>query len=249
MSMPTSESLLDKMNGFEFEALEKRDLIVKELFVKLNVSDQCQDMIALLESQTEIARQSQTRVGEVWLGNTTLSVEEIEVEKTAHKQREEAEKRIDKMAAELARNGVETVKVDIAIGPKAEILVAYGTEGNANNDPKIQEKLANLLNDCLFAECVLVTQDSTIYQAKTLDRLIQDRQGQLVPGERDQIEKAFGKMKESLASKGIQLALKDDYKYQEVKQAATTAAVSKTERVPEEKPHVQPGEAPSKPEI
>lgn len=253
--LPTSLSAYDKMSGFEPEALHKRDLMMEDKFVKCRVKDECNDMLNLMKDQTNSAERRKERVGEPWFGEKTVSLEDKQIKQEASAQRAEAEARIKKTITELANVGVQTVRVDIAIGEsgedKSKVLVAYSiidADGNVNSDTNTQTQLANLVNDCLFAESLLVTQNSTIYQAKSLDNIILDSQGNMLPGERDQIKQGFKHMEQALEEKGILLSLNDDYNYRQVKRQSVIEAPAAEVARPEVSPAVVEPSS-SKPEL
>lgn len=213
MALPSSHAIYDKVAGFRPEALEYRDHRFEEIIDAAGMRSECSEMIQLMKEQTQQAWQKYTRIGEPWKGQATISREDQQISQDAQRERKTAEKEIQEILGLLKERGVETVRVDIAISENSEILVGYNAAGG-NLDPNdIQNKLARLLNDCLFVENQLVTKDSIIFQARSLGVLSLDSNGDPLPAAPAKIDEALERMKNNLEGQGVHFQLeKHDYK-------------------------------------
>lgn len=239
--LPSSTSL-GKTEGFRYEALVYRDQLCIAVFQKAGVEKECTDMIALLKNQTESACLQQTRVGDAWHGTPPVSKANIQIEEDYVREKAKAEKDIQDTLTQFHKNKIVAVRVDIAIGPNSEILVGYNanktTVTTTVGDENVSPMLATLLNNCLFVESSLVTQDSIILQANSLDSLKKDSEGKPMPGTEKDITNTLDAMKKRLETADITCQI-ERHDYAAIKAAKDTTArqpapqqVSEPEKVP-----------------
>lgn len=233
-ALPSVESCYTKLEGFEPEALQLRNELLRQKFEKEGVISQTSDVLTLCDEQLHMATIRRTRVGEPWHREPTQTLEAREFENTKRTEDTAAKERMNNMLDFLSEQGVKHVKVDLAINQHAEMLVAYNVDKTI---PDARNRMAQFLNDSFFVEASLVTQDSRIYQANTMDSVKEDEQGHLIIAEREQIARGFDHMEKALAERGIELTVDDGHDYDKVNSAYQA---SLAEKAPAAKPAVTP---------
>lgn len=150
---------------------------------------------------------------------------------------ENMQDRIGDDAVKTVKASYDSVKLDIAINDKAQLLRGYSSEGKQISDPVIVDALDKIFNSWL-AKNNVVTRDSVLYEADITGKIIHDVNGD-VKANPEQIKKLMNDIDKGLTKfskdKDFSFIVDNSHVYpappSETEKKATVPSVGKPEEV------------------
>ncbi|MCX7116056.1 MAG: hypothetical protein NTW08_09145 [Gammaproteobacteria bacterium] len=208
VSLPSSKAILEDTEGFCAAALAYRDQRFLERSRAAGMEKECAPMAEELKKQTARAQTREARRGD-------HGVCKVEVQQSVHPDKEarialleeqmRAEVMVDGMIRRLIQDGLDSLRVDYALGPKAEMLA--GVRGLTENGAVMDTSLIDaelgtpvfsaVLNECMFNQSGLVCESGVFYQAISRTELMKDKDGIPVRATVEQVEAGLAAMQEA----------------------------------------------------